>query len=111
MGISSSHTSSQLLPSADLKWKVGNKNEAIPSCVGHNILTYEKLALGIDFKDFIYSNLDSDYLMSSLLQNAYDESILNHGISYLQNSDPEFYRNLLFKTKSLEDLILAGINV
>ena len=101
-----------LLPSSQLKWRDGNKTEAIPCPAARGMLTYAKTLEKLDFKEFIYRHLDSDVLVSSVLtENAIDEKVLLQGIHLLQQIDIEKKEQNLEQISAFEDLVAVGLRV
>lgn len=103
---------SGLLPSSELKWREGNKTEAIPCPSAKGITTYAKLLERPDFKDFLYKHLDSDILISSLLStNSSEQKVLLEGIQLYQQMEPEKREQALNSISKFQDLVAAGIKI
>eukprot|EP01041_Mallomonas_annulata_P000974 gene974-1892_t len=110
MGISSSKTGI-LQPSVELKWKSANRNEPVPcpSCLHSS--SFDKLVSRVDFKDYLCKNLDSEYLICSLLDNAHDDKILLSGVGYFRNLNPELRKEFAEAIDNFRKITLAGIDV
>lgn len=79
-----------------------------------SLINYEKLNLSSDFKNFLLSNLDSDYLISSVLHignSTEEDKILLEGINIVNPPDLEKEDEILRQVKIFEDCIAAGVDV
>jgi hypothetical protein len=101
---------STVLPSGNLKWKTGNKNGTVPAPPS-NLCSYDKLAKSADFKEYLCENLDSDYLVSSILANAVDDKVLLEGIQFFHGLDAEISEQISKEISNFQSIIAAGIDV
>jgi hypothetical protein len=92
------------------KWRTGNKVGAIPSPFA-SAETYEKLAKLSEFKDFLGKNLDSDYLISSILVESEDGSAFLEGIESFKNLAPEMKEEMSSRISNFELATAAGVDV
>ena len=101
-----------LLPSSKLKWKSGNEIFAIP-CPPDIIkaLSFDKLNSSPDFKRYLNKNLDSDYLISSVIENSNDDSVSLAGIQLFHVLNPELRSDLLEQIENFRKITVAGISV
>jgi hypothetical protein len=101
---SSSIEDNGIMPSLKLKLKAGITSDT----------PYEKYMNDNpnSFKEFLYKNLDSDYLVSSVLENSAEDSILLEGIDIFDVVDNSDLKNeLLDEISNYNSLTSAGINV
>lgn len=100
-----------LLPSTELKWKTGKKVNPVPCPLLADSSNLDKLCRNVDLKDFILRNIDSDYLVSSLLLNVNKDELLTVGLSIFQNNDKESIKALKHRVTTLENLSMLGAKV
>ena len=98
-------------PCQSLKLKSGEKTDAVPYPQSSAATNYEKLFANSGIKEFIYRNLHSNYLVTSVVQNADDEFSTLNGISYFQGSDIEMRSEVMENAAKFHKISLAGINV
>lgn len=92
------------------KWKTGEKGVAIPSpCAG--VDTFEKLMKFSDFKDYLSRNLDSDYLISSILADDVDSGAFVEGIEQFRTLSPTLREAIVNRIANFELMTVAGIDV
>lgn len=77
-------TQLNFLPSTDLKWKTGKKVSAIPCPYLADVTSLDRLARNIEFKDYILRNIDSDYLVTSMLSNSDKDELLVSNTEFSQ---------------------------
>lgn len=106
-----SHCGCVVQPSNELKWKVGNRTEPVPCPNTVNAANFDTLLSQVDFKDYLCRNLDSEYLVSSILDNADDEVILLEGIIFFQNLNTDLRNEVVEQIENFRRVIAAGINV
>ena len=115
--------------SASVTWKTGPRTETVPAesafydwekdpdptkDATKNLISYDKLSLSSDFKNFLLSNLDSDYVLSSVLNIGTSEDevkLLLEGIRIVNPPDPERQQDVMQQLKAFENCISAGIDV
>lgn len=118
-----------LYVSTAVTWKTGPRTETVPAesafydwekdqdptkDATKNLISYDKLSLSSDFKNFLLSNLDSDYLLSSVLNigTSVDEvKLLLEGIRIVNPPDPDRQHDVLQQLKAFENCVSAGIDV
>ena len=69
-----------------LIWKKGNRSDIVPFPGGPSTQSFDKLLTSLDFKDFLYNNLDSEYLVTSIIQDAHNVPVLLQGIQFYRSS-------------------------
>ena len=117
--------------STAVAWKTGPRTETVPAesafydwekdpdptkDAAKNLISYDKLSLSSDFKNFLLANLDSDYLVSSILNvgtaGEVDEvKLLLEGIRIVNPPDPDRELDILQQVKAFESCLSAGIDV
>jgi hypothetical protein len=125
MGNSPSSTSPVYI-SPDVKWKSGSRTSTIPSEISlrdgesssgtissNCIPSYEQLIISSEFKNHLLENLDSDYLVSSVLtvDAVHEEKILLEGIRILNSPDPGVELDILQQVKTFGECLVAGVEV
>lgn len=98
------------LPSSDLKLKTEDRHDHIPYPYAGS-KSYGNIFADIEFKDFILRNLQSNVLISSVLQNALDESVVIDGIRYFQYSSTESRKSVIADVTKFHQFTAAGIKV
>jgi hypothetical protein len=78
-----------LQPPSSLVLKSGPKIDGVPCPATSGRTSYDKLVLSTDFKAYVCKNLDNDFLMISLLQNALSEPALLDLIEHFDMQAPE----------------------
>lgn len=103
---------SPLYVTENIKWKTGAISESVPAPFEQSKLTtYEQLGLHSEFKEFLLRHIDSDYLVSSVLVSAEDNSVLLEGIEKYKQVDAELISELQQQMENFEQCISAGIDV
>jgi hypothetical protein len=110
--------------SPDLKWKTdsGKRAQAVPFSVGIDedqdidsylsAVPYETIFKSVAFKEYILANIDSDYLVSSILcSGATDDKILLDGIKQCNVLDADAKSETVDKIDQFEQCVRAGIDV
>lgn len=98
-------------PSDELKFKSGVKSESVPSPFGPKASTFEKLVSSPEFKNYLLSNLESSYFLSSVVNKSDDESVLLQGIHHFQNLNPDHRAATVASIKQFQRMSTAGICV
>ena len=109
MGNCPSRSGSFTQPSEALAWRTSSRG-VIP--YSDTVTTYEKLCLNSNFREFLYRYLDSEYLVSSLLDNnAYDEGELTAGIHFFRCMTLAVRATIEYESESLHSVVIAGVRV
>ena len=98
-------------PSQDMIFKVGVKTDPVPSPSGASVTMFEKLIAHKDFKNDLIENLDSNYFITSLLQNCNDDSALLQGIRHFSNLNTQNRSEILNSLKKFQKMTASGIYV
>lgn len=98
------------LPSGELKLKSGDRNDHIPYPFA-GTKSYGGIFADIEFKEFVIQNLQSSLLVTSILQNSSDESIIVDGIRYFQYNSPESRKAIIADITKFHQFTSAGIKV
>ena len=91
-------------------WRSGSKTESMPIPFS-TLNTFEKLAKSSDFKEWISRNLDSDYLVSSLLIDTHNSDSLIDNVAFFRSLSPAAREEIARNIKSFELVTVAGIDV
>jgi hypothetical protein len=73
--------------------------------------SFKSLFRSNEFKTFVVENLSSNTLMSSILQNTEQESLLLAGILYHQSLNRNHKKQLYSEINKFQSFPLAGIHV
>ena len=92
------------------RWKSGSKTESIPIPFS-TLNTFEKLAKGSDFKDWISQNLDSTHLVSSILLDSHQSEGLLEDVEYFRSLSPIVRDEIVNHINNFELATVAGIDV
>lgn len=106
MGVSGS---SSILSSDEVDLKIGPIKESVLGNV--DIKSFDQLVLDPKFKEFLYNNLDSDYLNKTLLSLKNGDSDLLKDFNLFKNQSEEDNQRLRENISNLESSKLAGIKV
>lgn len=110
MGITSS-TATFSNPSPQLVWKqASEKLDCIPSAGAQRIGNYDALSIKSEFIEELYSNIDSEYLLDSVLQAA-ERSEYLAGIANPMLFDADASCKAHDDLKSVKNMLSAGIQV
>ena len=91
-------------------WKSGNRSCSIPIPFS-NLNSFEKLARSSDFKEWISRNLDSDYLMSSILIDSHASEALLENVEFFKSISPSRQKEILDHINDFELATVAGVDV
>lgn len=108
---SSSEISPIGMPSSQLKFKVGDKNDPIPCPIAASKPQLQAITSDPDFKEFLLQNLHSNSFIRSILLNSSDESIVLEGISYFHAINREVRAEYNNEVKKFQDYIMADLQV
>lgn len=106
MGVSGS---SSILSSDEVDLKIGPIKESVLGNVDNK--SFDQLVLDPKFKEFLYNNLDSDYLNKTLLSLKNGDSDLLKDFNLFKNQSEEDNQRLRENISNLESSKLAGIKV
>ena len=84
--------------------------DAVPSPFA-GVDTFEKLMKQSDFKDYLTRNLDSEYLISSILADDIDGDAFVEGIEQYRSLTPTLRESLINRINNFELATTAGIDV
>ena len=84
--------------------------DAVPSPFA-GVDTFEKLMKQSDFKDYLTRNLDSEYLISSILADDIDGDAFVGGIEQYRSLTPALRESLINRINNFELATTAGIDV
>ena len=84
--------------------------DAVPSPHA-GVDTFEKLMKQSDFKDYLTRNLDSEYLISSILADDIDGDAFVEGIEQYRSLTPILRESLINRINNFELATTAGIDV
>jgi hypothetical protein len=111
MGTGSSKVSSDSTAEARLSgWKTGFRTASIPAPFS-SLNSFEKLAKSSDFKDWITRNLDSDYLVTSILLETSTTEALEDNIEFFRSLSPAIQDEIMKHINDFELATVAGIDV
>jgi hypothetical protein len=111
MGTGSSKVSSDSTAEARLSgWKTGFRTTSIPAPFS-SLNSFEKLAKSSDFKDWITRNLDSDYLVTSILLETSTTEALEDNIEFFKSLSPAVQDEIMKHINDFELATVAGIDV
>lgn len=110
------------IPSEDISFKEGDRIKVDPkrtNSLSHAFVpcplqrgsTFRSLFSSSEFKSYVIENLDSNALMSSLLQNIEQESLVLNDISYYQSLNRRHKKQLYSEINQFQNFPLAGIHV
>lgn len=122
-----SHSSTQKwvegIPSGEITFKEGDRGKPdplrtktdpsyafVPYPLQANI-NFRSIFSSNEFKTFVFENLDCNALVTSILQNIEQESLLLDGISYHQSLNRNHKKKLYSQINQFQSLPLAGIHV
>ena len=91
-------------------WKSGNRLSSIPIPFS-NLNSFEKLARSSDFKEWISRNLDSDYLVSSILTDSHTSEALLDKVEFYKGISPSRQKEILDHINDFELATVAGVEV
>ena len=98
-------------PSTEIKWKTGKKVSPIPCPLLKDVTSLDKLVRMVELKDFLLSNIYSDYLIHSLLQNDQKEDLLSSNIPILATPDSASIAELNKRMSILDQASSIGSQV
>jgi hypothetical protein len=93
----------------ELELRTGAINASLP--FKHDGSSYESVKNSSEAKEYISANIDSDYLINSLLSQDLEESKLFAGLTCYQQLKQEDLDNLEKNVRNLENCSRAGVQV
>ena len=91
-------------------WKTGSKTVSIPGPFS-TLNSFEKMAKSSDFKDWVCRNLDSDYLVSSILIDTPTSEGLVDNIEFFRTLSPSLNEEISHHINDFELATVAGVDV
>jgi hypothetical protein len=98
------------IPSADLKLKSGDRHDHIPYPFAGS-KSFGNIFADMEFKEFVLQNLQSNALISSIVHNASDESVIVDGIRFFQYNNAESRKIIIADITKFHQFTAAGIKV
>ena len=101
------------LPSAIIQIRDGNKTDCVPfPGTTSGAALYKLIVKQPGFKEFLFRNLDNEYLISSILtKNLSDDALLTKGIPHLNKLSEEESESLKKNNDEFEDAVCAGVDL
>jgi hypothetical protein len=102
------------IPSDEITFKEYDRSKPDDVCVPCPLAarsSYHSLFNDSGFKTFVFEHFDSNALISSILQNIEQESLVLNGIAYHQSLNRSDKTQLYFDINKFQSFPLAGIHV